>query len=373
MIAYNPLESRWEKVVVDAPCGRAVREPAPPASGPPEWWISPGFLDIQVNGVGTVDFNDPGLTPGAVRRAVDVLAAAGVTRFCPTLITGPPARTGDLLRILATACEHDPRVGEAVLGVHLEGPYLAEEDGPRGAHAREWIRDPDWEEFAAWQAASGGRIRMVTVAPERRGTAEFIQRATASGVLVALGHHAASTEQIAAAVDAGARLTTHFGNGAHAVLPRHPNYLWDQLAHPGLGLSVIGDGVHLPPSVLQVVFRLKPRQVILISDLVADPVTAGGKARAIGQTVTLGPGRVELAAHPGLLAGAVTPLNGAIAHTITVVGDPAAVLAAATYTPATFFGLSPADLARDWVVFRLREAGAQVAWVVRDGRILHMG
>lgn len=373
MITFNPLDSRWERIVIESSGHRLRRLPTDAHPESPEWWVSPGFLDIQVNGVGSVDFNDPALTPDAVRFAVDRLLAAGVTRFCPTVITGSPTRTETVLRVFAAVCDEDPRVGEAVLGLHLEGPYLSGEDGPRGAHAREWIRDPDWEEFSRWQAASGGRIRMVTVAPERVGMVDFIRRATATGVIVALGHHAAATDQIAAAVDAGARLTTHFGNGAHAVLPRHPNYLWDQLAHPDLWLSVIGDGVHLPPSVLRVVFGLKPGRVILVSDLVADPVMDDGETRAIGQPVTVGEGKVELSAQPGLLAGAITPLNRAIEHTMRVVGDPGMVLAAATRTPAALFGLPIRQLERDWLVFRRQHDRVEVAWAVRDGEAVYRG
>ncbi len=378
MVAYNPLEDRWEEVVFRGPERRAARHPAsqPGTLGPETagWLVSPGFIDIQVNGVGSVDFNAPDLTVAGIRQAVDQLVSEGVVRFCPTLITASAGQIDQIVTVFRQAWESDPRVDQAIWGLHLEGPYLSELDGPRGAHAREWIRDPRWEEFQGWQRTAGGRIRLITVAPERQGMVEFIRQATASGVVVALGHHAATTDQIGQAVAAGARLATHFGNGAHAELPRHPNYLWDQLAHPQLALSVIGDGIHLPASVLQVVFRSKPDQVVLISDRVADPTwSATGSATAIGQSVLVDAGRVALAASPGLLAGALTPFNVALARTAEVLGQMNLVLAAVTTTPGALLSLSALDLARDWVVFRRTEAGLEIGWVIRDHEILYAG
>jgi N-acetylglucosamine-6-phosphate deacetylase len=103
-----------------------------------------------------------------------------------------------------------------VIGLHIEGPYISPEDGPRGAHPRADVRPPDREEFERWQRLSGGRIRILTLSPEWPGVNEFITEVTASGVVVAIGHTAATPEQIAAAAAAGARMSTHLGNGSHA-------------------------------------------------------------------------------------------------------------------------------------------------------------
>ena len=108
------------------------------------------------------------------------------------------------------------------MGIHLEGPFISEREGYRGAHSAEWIRDPDWSMLQELQEASGGRIVLMTLAPERIGAIEFIRRATAAGVVIALGHTAASESTIHAATEAGARLSTHLGNGIASVLARHP-------------------------------------------------------------------------------------------------------------------------------------------------------
>src|SRR5262249_46804632 len=153
------------------------------------------------------------------------------------------------------ACEKDPQLARAIPGIHLEGPYISAEDGPRGAHARQHVRPPDWDEFCRLQDLAGGRIRLVTLAPETAGALPFIERLSRAGVVVALGHTAASGECIRDAIQAGARLSTHLGNGAHAVLPRHPNYIWEQLADDGLWASIICDGHHLPESVMRCILR----------------------------------------------------------------------------------------------------------------------
>src|SRR5690606_23768857 len=126
--------------------------------------------------------------------------------------------------VVRAACEREPWAAKMVPGCHVEGPYISPEDGPRGAHPLDHVRPCDPAELDRWQAASGSRVRLVTLAPESAGAVEFIRYAVSQGVRISIGHTAASTEQIAAAVDAGACLSTHLGNGAHGTLRRHPNY-----------------------------------------------------------------------------------------------------------------------------------------------------
>src|SRR5947209_14415288 len=113
------------------------------------------------------------------------------------------------LRGSGRARENDPKLGGAIPAIHVEGPYLGSEDGPRGAHPLEHVRDPEWEEFQQFQEAAGGLIKLLTLAPEREGALTFIEKVVASGVVVAIGHTGASPEQIRDAVKAGARMSTH--------------------------------------------------------------------------------------------------------------------------------------------------------------------
>src|SRR5262249_47440351 len=165
---------------------------------------------------------------------------------------------------ISAACEEHAWLDSVIVGCHLEGPFLSPEDGPRGAHPRVHIRPADWDEFQELQKISGDRIKLVTLAPEVAHATEFIRRAVAAGVRVAIGHTAASEEQIRSAVEAGATLSTHLGNGSHGMIRRHPNYIWEQLGEPRLVASIIADGLHLPASVVRsIVWAKSPQKTII--------------------------------------------------------------------------------------------------------------
>jgi N-acetylglucosamine-6-phosphate deacetylase len=281
----------------------AALEPIDPAPDLP--LLLPGLVDIQVNGFAGADVNADPLTVGDLIRLTRSLCAQGVTAFCPTIVTAPRERILAALSVVRAARKQDPLVAGAIVGVHIEGPYLADEDGPRGAHDARHLRDPDLRELADWLAATRGLALLVTLAPERAGALEYIRAATEAGVIVAVGHTAASPEQIRAAVRAGARLATHLGNGAHPVLPRHPNYVWAQLAADTLAASFIADGHHLPADTLTAMIRAKgPDRALLVSDSVALAGCPPGEYRTpVGGSVTVdGDGRVRLTG-TSLLAG----------------------------------------------------------------------
>jgi N-acetylglucosamine-6-phosphate deacetylase len=230
-------------------------------------WVSPALFDLQINGCHGYAFSSSELTLDQVRKVVDVCRKHGIAGLCPTLVTNSREVIAHGFKTLRRACEADPTIAEALPCFHLEGPYLSAEDGPRGAHPREHVRSPDWDEFRSWQEAAGGRIRLVTLSPEYDDALSFIERLTTSGVVVAIGHTAATGPRIREAIAAGARLSTHLGNGAHAVLPRHPNYIWEQLAADELWASIIPDGHHLPASVVKSIIRVKtPARTIITCD-----------------------------------------------------------------------------------------------------------
>lgn len=233
-----------------------------------EQLILPGLFDLQINGFAGVDFNGPDLTCEDLEKAVIALAKTGITGFMPTIITNSPKAIKDRLAFLRRFQE-ESKWGSFICGFHLEGPFISPQDGPRGAHPKEHVRKPDWALFQEFQEAAGSGIRIVTVSPEWEGAADFIAKCAASGVKVAIGHTAANTHEIQAAAEAGASLSTHLGNGAHPVLPRHPNYIWDQLAEDRLWLTLIADGFHLPPAVIKVFLEVKKEKAILVSDAVS--------------------------------------------------------------------------------------------------------
>ena len=190
--------------------------------------VVPGFCDLQVNGFAGVDFNDPATTAEDVARAAAAMEVTGVTSFLPTLISS------DLTRFAACATRVLASGAPGILGLHMEGPYIAGGDGPRGAHdpAATTAASPD--DFARRQDAANGTIRLVTLAPEVPGALDLVDRLVGSGVRVAIGHTAASAETIVEAVRRGATLSTHLGNGCASTLPRHPNLLWEQLAQDAI-------------------------------------------------------------------------------------------------------------------------------------------
>lgn len=325
--------------------------------------IAPGFVDIQVNGYAGQEFSSPTLTPEKVAAIVRAHHAFGVTRLCPTVTTQSFEVLTHGLRTIDAACRQFEDVERSVFGVHLEGPYFAPEDGPRGAHPLEHVRRPDADEFRRLQEASGGRIRLLTMAVEFDEAPEFIARVTAEGVVVAIGHTGANSAQIRAAVDAGARLSTHLGNGAHRTLRRHPNYLWDQLAEDRLSASLIVDGHHLPGEVVKVFVRAKtPARCILVSDVSGLAGLPVGRHASMGGEVDILPdGRIVIAGQDQLLAGASLPIGIGIAQVMRFAGvDLAAAVAMATTHPARLLGsdagtLRPGDDA-DLVLFDLPSA-----------------
>lgn len=308
-----------EPVCVDVENG-AIRAVTPSGSTATDLpWVAPGFVDLQVNGYGGQEFNDLHLTVDRVAEISRLLDRDGVTSYCPTATTHGFEMLSHALSTIATARDTDQDVARRVIGIHLEGPYISPEEGPRGAHPLAHVRPPDWDEFQRLQQAARGQIRILTMSPEYEGSAEFIDKVVRSGVLVAIGHTSASSDQIDAAVDAGAALSTHLGNGAHGQIRRHPNYIWDQLADDRLTASVIADGHHLPPSVLKTFLRAKTvSRCILVSDVTGMAGMPPGvyENSSLGNVEILPDGRLVVAGQRQFLAGAALPIGVGVANLV---------------------------------------------------------
>jgi N-acetylglucosamine-6-phosphate deacetylase len=301
-----------------------VRSVGPPSAGRPDLeagWVAPALFDLQINGCGGRGFSSETLTVEDVGHVVRTCRRHGVGFLCPTLITNGFEALSHGLRTVARACEEDRECRAAIPAIHLEGPYISPEDGPRGAHPRRHVRPPDRDEFRRLQDAAGGRIRLVTLAPEHDGAPAFIEWLVQQGVVVALGHTAASGARIREAVDAGARLSTHLGNGCHAVLPRHDNVLWEQLAEDRLWASLICDGHHLPPAVIRCMVRVKtPSRLVLTCDASTLAGLPPGRYREWGEDIDILPtGKVVVAAS-GYLAGSGAFTDTCVGHAARVAG-----------------------------------------------------
>jgi N-acetylglucosamine-6-phosphate deacetylase len=290
------------------------------ASAPSETYVAPGWVDIQVNGFAGVDFNDPRAPHEEIARAVRAQFASGVTRLYPTVITGAPEDMEAALRNLARAKDSLPE-GEAIDGFHVEGPHIGIEDGPRGAHPKHWVRKPDFDEFRRWQDATEGRVRIVTLSPEWPEAPHYIERIVAEGAVASIGHTAASGERIADAVSSGASLSTHLGNGAHAIMRRHPNYIWDQLAEDRLMADFIVDGIHLGAAFLKTALRAKGiERSLLVTDASAPAGATPGRYFLGEQAVDLTEDNRVVLAGTEKLAGSALSMSRAVENVMRMTG-----------------------------------------------------
>lgn len=353
--------------------------PCTPSGSIADWpWIAPGLVDLQINGHGGIWFSNAKLTAEEVVKTVEPHFGAGITRMLPTLVTASHEELSNGFAAIRQACEQHRWVDRMIAGCHLEGPFISGEDGPRGAHPLQHVRPADWEEFLKLQAAAGGRIRLVTLAAESVGAQEFTRRAVESGVTVAIGHTAASSDQIQAAVDAGARLSTHLGNGAHGQIRRHPNYIWDQLGDSRLVASIITDGHHLPPAVIRSIIQAKtPAGVVITCDAAGLAGCPPGQYTAASGTVEiLEDGRIVIAGQQQLLAGSSLLTDVCVAHAVAVGGvSLAEAFDMAGRNPCRLLGLEPTRLRRgsraDLVQFDFNGPGDVIRWksTVMGGQI----
>jgi N-acetylglucosamine-6-phosphate deacetylase len=297
-----------------------IREVRPVETDETDIWVAPGFVDIQVNGFAGVDFNNPHASLDDICKALEMILSTGVTRCLPTVITGGPDEMVACLANLRRAQLEAPH-RKAIAGFHVEGPFIGPEDGPRGAHPHAWVRPPSVSEYQRWQEATDGNIRLVTLSPHWPEATGWISAVVKDGTAVSIGHTGATADEISAAVDAGATLSTHLGNGAHAVMRRHPNYLWDQLAEDRLSASFIVDGIHVGSAFLRSALRAKTVQrTVLVTDASAPAGAAPGRYH-LGEMEAdyLPDGRVVLAG-TDKLAGSGLKMNHGVANMVHLGG-----------------------------------------------------
>lgn len=306
---------------------------------PDDELLLPGLLDLQVNGYQGIDFNDGELTLAGVRTVVEGLHAVGVTGFCPTVITGPRERMLAFVRMISSACAQDAEVADAMLGIHLEGPWISAVDGARGAHPRDDVQAPDLVELHEFTTA--GDIAILTLAPELPRSTELIEAAVGAGIAVSIGHSAATPDDVRTAAAAGASLSTHLGNGVPMTLPRHPNLIWEQLYDNRLVCMMIADGHHLDLPTLTVMARAKGAgRWLLVSDVTAIGGMPPGQYRTpVGGLIELdATGRLRIV-DTDYLAGAARSLLDGLGWLLRLASLPASeVVSAVSSVPGKVLG-----------------------------------
>lgn len=306
--------------------------------------IAPGFFDNQVNGFAGVSFSfgDSDLSIEGVEKATSELWKKGVTTYLPTLTTNSQEVLVRNFGVLSQAIKSEKLKG-SIPGYHLEGPYINPEDGYRGAHPKQFVRLPDWNEFLEMYQAAGEKILQVTVAPEMEGVQEFIKKCEEKGIVVAVGHHNANTEQLNLAVENGAKISTHLGNGCANMINRHQNPLWPQLANNDLMISIICDGFHLLPEEIQVFYKVKgPDLTIITSDVTSYAALEPGEYKTqTGEIIELTKEGMLRYPAQNVLYGSASPITKGVGHIMEVTGCSLgdAVKMAST-NPAKLYGLS---------------------------------
>lgn len=357
------------RIEIDGDRIQSVDVVEPPSDAGAWPLIAPGLFDLQINGHGGIWFSDESLTPEKVIEALEPHYRFGITRLLPTLVTASHEAFVSGFTAIRQACEQERWVDQMVAGCHQEGPYISREDGPRGAHPLKHVRAADWDEFCHYQEASGGRIRLLTLAAEAEGAVPFISKAVDAGITIAIGHTGANSDQVTAAVDAGATLSTHLGNGAHGQMRRHPNYIWDQLGDSRLTASIIPDGHHLPPSVIRSFIAAKGKSNIVITCDAAGLAGCppGPYKAASGDVEILEDGRIVIAGQDQLLAGSSLETDVCVAHAMSVADlSMREAFDMAGRIPCRLLGcevveLTPGSLA-DLVLFDYAGPGSRIQW-----------
>ncbi len=340
-------------------------------------FAGPGLVDLQINGVNGIDFNDTSIDEEGLFNASEYLLSRGITTFFPTVITNSGENIRKILSVIDRACKARPMLDQCIGGIHLEGPFISGADGYRGAHNSRYVTAPDWDLFCSFQKASGNRIRIISLSPEWDNSTEFIRKCSKAGIIVGIAHSMADSHQIRAAVDAGARLSTHLGNSVPLMLPRHPNVIWDQLAEDRLYASIVADGYHLPDSFMRVVLKTKRKKTILVSDTTYfSGMPPGVYETHIGKEVILEEGgRLSMKGQNGLLAGAAKLLIENVEYLlVNKLADLSVAWYMASAGPARLAGykklnLTPGDYS-DMVVFKIIDGRIVILGVIKQGKVV---
>ena len=343
-------------------------------------YISPGLIDNQVNGYNGIPFVMEGeqLTAAGVQTITEGLWKTGVTTYLPTLRTNDQKLLLKSLQVLAKT-KDDPALNGSIAGLHLEGPYISPVDGYRGAHALKSVRKPNWREFMELYEASGRNIVQVTLAPEVEGALDFIVKCREHNIVVALGHHNASTRQVTEAVDRGAQTVTHLGNAIANNINRRVNPLWSQLSDDRLMISIIADGFHLLPEQIRVFYKVKgAERTIITSDVTRYAgMPPGDYLNAEGDTIRLTTDGAAIYVARNSLSGSASPISKGVGFVMQVTGcSLAEAIQMASFNPAKLYGLKDRGelkpgMRADLILFTMEDFQMKIKKTIVAGKVVY--
>ena len=317
-------------------------------------FVSQGLCDLQINGFAGIDYNDPTARPDQIEQSLRAMLSTGVTRCLPTIITASLDWQQGCIAALEAARESSPLVNAMIAGYHLEGPFLNPEPGYSGCHPAQHMIAGNLDYVQRLQSVANGQIKLVTLAPEVPGVMDMIAPLSKQGICVAVGHSAADYSTLQQALDSGARMSTHLGNGTAPLLAKSDNTILSQLSLDGLSAGFIADDYHVRRHVLGVYLRAKQSaNTVLVTD-----GTAGSYAPP-GQ-YTLGKLAIERQQEPVVYQPGTTSLAGS-----------ATTLDRCVSNVCQWYGTAP-DTAIDWAAKHARRlinlsdtpvAGEKLEWV----------
>ena len=331
-------------------------------------YVIPGLVDVHFHGAVGEDFSDA--TREGLQRIADYELSEGVAYICPTSMTLPEET---LMEICTNVAAHraESTSGAEVVGAHLEGPFLSY--AKRGAQNADYLRDPDAKMLARLQEASGGCVKLMTMAPEQPGGIDFIKKATELGVTVSVGHTTADYDTAMAAFAAGASHATHLYNGMPAIHHRAPAVIGAAFDSPGVRAELICDGIHIHDAMVRLTFRLfGAERMVIISDSLRATGMPDGQYPFGGQEIEVHGNRATIVGHPETLAGSVTSLMGCMKQSVRMGIPLADAVRASSYNPACAIGIDDRagtlDVGKEASIVLLNKSDLSICDIIFKGK-----
>ena len=323
------FEEKIEKI------SRCTDKSAEVISLPDNAIVLPGFIDQHIHGAGGSDGMDG--TVEDIANIAKTIAAEGTTSFLVTTMTQSKENILKAMEAVKAYRETDSKEGARVVGIHLEGPFIAAK--MKGAQPLEYIKEPDVKTFDEYNAASGNAIKLVTLAPEVEGMGEFIAHLKNKGIVASIGHTSAKYEEVKVAVEAGANNVTHTYNAQSPLHHREIGVVGSAMLLDELNCELICDTIHVSVPAMKVLVKNKPLdKVSLITDAMRAKGLPDGVSELGGQTVYVKNGEARL--EDGTLAGSVLRMNKAVQNMVMKVGVPfTQAVDYATINPARMLGI----------------------------------